>query len=206
MAISLPHAETTYTMDDLRSHSDGRDRCGWCGDDPLYVEYHDVEWGVGASTDNEWFEKVCLEGFQSGLSWITILKRRDAFREVFRNFDPEVVATFDETDVERLASDERIIRHRGKIRSTVNNAVRAIELREEFGSLEAFFTQFVEPDEHRPVVLADVPAQTDTSAALAKELRRRGWTFVGPTTMYAMAQSMGLVNDHLVGCWRRNNC
>jgi DNA-3-methyladenine glycosylase I len=195
-----------FAMTDLRSHSDGHDRCGWCGDDPIYIKYHDAEWGVGASTDNEWFEKVCLEGFQSGLSWITILKRREAFREVFECFDPEIVATFDDSDIERLVADERIIRHRGKIRSTVNNAARALELREEFGTLEAFFSQYSEPTMHRPVVLADLPAQTDTSAALAKELRRRGWTFVGPTTMYAMAQSMGLVNDHLVGCWRRESC
>ncbi len=193
-------------MNDLRSHADGRDRCGWCGDDPLYVNYHDTEWGVGASTDNEWFEKVCLEGFQSGLSWITILKRREAFREVFNGFDPELVATFGDADVERLVADERIIRHRGKITSTINNAVRALELRNEFGTLEAFFSQFAEPEAHEPLALVDVPAQTDTSAALAKELRRRGWTFVGPTTMYAMAQSMGLVNDHLVGCWCRDSC
>lgn len=193
-------------MNDLRSHADGRDRCGWCGDDPLYVNYHDTEWGVGALTDNEWFEKVCLEGFQSGLSWITILKRREAFREVFNGFDPELVATFGDADVERLVADERIIRHRGKITSTINNAVRALELRNEFGTLEAFFSQFAEPEAHEPLALVDVPAQTDTSAALAKELRRRGWTFVGPTTMYAMAQSMGLVNDHLVGCWRRDSC
>ena len=193
-------------MTDLRLHSDGNARCGWCGDDEDYVAYHDAEWGVRATSDNEWYEKVCLEGFQSGLSWITILRRRAAFREVFANFDPDVVATFTDSDVERLVLDERIIRHRGKISSTVNNAKRALELRAEFGSLDAFFMNYVEPDEHRPHSLGDVPAQTDTSRALAKELRRRGWTFVGPTTMYAMAQSMGLVNDHLIGCWRRDHC
>ncbi|MEC8503524.1 MAG: DNA-3-methyladenine glycosylase I, partial [Actinomycetota bacterium] len=164
------------------------------------------EWGIRATTDDEWYEKVCLEGFQSGLSWITILRRRDAFREVFANFDPDVVSTFTDSDVERLVLDERIIRHRGKISSTINNAKRALELRAEFGSLDAFFMSYVEPDEHRPHALGDVPAQTHTSRALAKELRRRGWTFVGPTTMYAMAQSMGLVNDHLIGCWRRDHC
>ncbi|MCH1490086.1 MAG: DNA-3-methyladenine glycosylase I [Ilumatobacteraceae bacterium] len=193
-------------MTDLRLHSDGNARCGWCGDDEDYVAYHDAEWGVRAMSDNEWYEKVCLEGFQSGLSWITILRRRAAFREVFANFDPDVVATFTDSDIERLVLDERIIRHRGKISSTVNNAKRALELRTEFGSLDAFFMNYVEPDGHRPDALGDVPAQTDTSRALAKELRRRGWTFVGPTTMYAMAQSMGLVNDHLIGCWRRDHC
>ncbi|MEC7174990.1 MAG: DNA-3-methyladenine glycosylase I [Actinomycetota bacterium] len=193
-------------MTDLRLHSDGNARCGWCGDDEDYVAYHDDEWGIRATTDDEWYEKVCLEGFQSGLSWITILRRRDAFREVFANFDPDVVSTFTDSDVERLVLDERIIRHRGKISSTINNAKRALELRAEFGSLDAFFMSYVEPDEHRPHALGDVPAQTDTSRALAKELRRRGWTFVGPTTMYAMAQSMGLVNDHLIGCWRRDHC
>ena len=193
-------------MTDLRLHSDGNARCGWCGDDEDYVAYHDAEWGVRAMSDNEWYEKVCLEGFQSGLSWITILRRRAAFREVFANFDPDVVATFTDSDIERLVLDERIIRHRGKISSTVNNAKRALELRTEFGSLDAFFMNYVEPDGHRPDALGDVPAQTDTSRALAKELRRRGWTFVGPTTMYSMAQSMGLVNDHLIGCWRRVHC
>ena len=193
-------------MTDLRLHSDGNARCGWCGDDEDYVAYHDAEWGVRATSDNEWYEKVCLEGFQSGLSWITILRRRPAFREVFANFDPDVVATFTDSDVESLVLDERIIRQRGKISSTINNAKRALELRAEFGSLDAFFANYVEPDEHRPHSLGDVPAQTDTSRALAKALRRRGWTFVGPTTMYAMAQSMGLVNDHLIGCWRRDHC
>ena len=193
-------------MTDLRLHSDGNARCGWCGDDEDYVAYHDAEWGVRATSDNEWYEKVCLEGFQSGLSWITILRRRTAFREVFANFDPDVVATFTDSDVERLVLDERIIRHRKKISSTINNAKRALELRAEFGSLNAFFADYAEPDEHRPHALSDVPAQTDTSRALTKALRRRGWTFVGPTTMYAMAQSMGLVNDHLIGCWRRDHC
>ena len=206
MVISLPGAPMKVAVTDLRLHSDGNARCGWCGDDEDYVAYHDAEWGVQATSDNEWYEKVCLEGFQSGLSWITILRRRAAFREVFANFDPDVVATFTDSDVERLVLDERIIRHRGKISSTINNAKRALELRAEFGSLDAFFTNYVEPDEHQPYALGDVPAQTDTSRALAKELRRRGWTFVGPTTMYAMAQSMGLVNDHLVGCWRRDHC
>ena len=204
--ISVPGAPMKVVVPDLRLHSDGNARCGWCGDDEDYVAYHDAEWGVRATSDNEWYEKVCLEGFQSGLSWITILRRRAAFREVFANFDPDVVATFTDSDVERLVLDERIIRHRGKISSTINNAKRALELRAEFGSLDAFFTNYVEPDEHQPHALGDVPAHTDTSRALAKELRCRGWTFVGPTTMYAMAQSMGLVNDHLVGCWRRDHC
>ena len=193
-------------IDDIRIGADGIARCRWCDVDDEYRRYHDEEWGRRPVHDDEWFEKVCLEGFQAGLSWITILRRRDRFREVFDGFDPSTVATFGERQVRAALRDAGIIRHEGKIRSTINNAARALDLKREFGSLGQFFIQFAEPEKSAPRRLADIPAKTETSLALSKALRSRGWTFVGPTTMYAMAQSMGLVNDHLVGCWRRESC
>lgn len=175
-------------------------RCWWCGDDPLYVEYHDHEWGIPVADDRRLFEKMCLEGFQAGLSWITILKKREAFREVFCDFDFEVVAEFDSRRVEVLLQDARIVRHRGKIESTINNAARAVELIDEFGSLGKFFWQF-EPS-RSPVIRSrnQVVPKTDASTELSKALKRRGWTFVGPTTCYALMQAMGMVNDHIRGC------
>ncbi len=151
--------------------------------------------------DQRLFEKICLEGFQAGLSWLTVLRKRDNFREAFAAFDPTVVAQFDEEDVDRLAANAGIIRHRGKIRSTINNAARALEMAASHGSLAAYFWQWAEFDS-APLRVAP-PATTEASTALAKDLRRRGWTFVGPTTCYAFMQAMGLVNDHLVGCWVR---
>ncbi len=187
--------------DGVRRGPDGVLRCWWPGDDPGYVDYHDTEWGVPVRDDRRLFEKVCLEGFQSGLSWLTILRKRDAFREVFAGFDPEVVARFGAADVERLLTDERIIRHRGKIEATINNAQRACELIEATGSLAdhvwSFAPQVPRP---RPQSLAEVPATTAESTALAKDLKRRGWRFVGPTTAYAFMQSMGLVDDHMARC------
>jgi DNA-3-methyladenine glycosylase I len=188
---------------DLVVGSDGNARCRWCEPHDDYREYHDLEWGVAPTNDLEWFEKVSLEGFQAGLSWITILRRRDRFREVFEGFDPNVVARFGDADISRLLGDAGIIRHEGKIRAVINNASRAIELLDECGTLGAYFERFREPDMHAPLALSEVPASTPTSTRLSRDLRRRGWKFVGPTTMYAMGQSMGLVNDHLVGCWRR---
>jgi len=180
----------------LRStHADGRARCAWCGDDPLYVEYHDREWGFPVREDRRLYEKVCLEGFQSGLSWLTILRKRARFREVFADFDFERVARFGKREVERLLADPGIVRHRGKIESTVNNARRARELADEWSSLRAFFGRFrVERafDGWLP--------QTEESRALSKELKRRGWSYVGPTTMHAFMQAVGLVNDHAAGC------
>jgi DNA-3-methyladenine glycosylase I len=175
-------------------------RCWWCGDDPLYVEYHDNEWGIPVADDQRLFEKMCLEGFQAGLSWLTILKKRDAFRESFCDFDFRVVAKFDSRRVESLLKDPRIVRHRGKIESTINNAARAHELIDEFGSLGKFFWQF-EPSTS-PVIRSrnQVVAKTEASTELSKSLKRRGWTFVGPTTCYALMQAMGMVNDHLRGC------
>jgi DNA-3-methyladenine glycosylase I len=169
--------------------------------DPDYVAYHDDEWGVGVADDHRLFEKVCLEGFQSGLSWLTILRKREHFRVAFAGFDPERVAAFGDADVERLLADAGIVRHRGKIRSTINNAQRAIELIEEFGSLAAYFWPHATFPDEAP---AAVSAITETSTMLSKDLKRRGWTFVGPTTMYAFMQAMGLVNDHLEGCCARD--
>ncbi|MCB1247690.1 MAG: DNA-3-methyladenine glycosylase I [Acidimicrobiia bacterium] len=166
----------------------------------MYESYHDTEWGVPQHDDHRLFEKVCLEGFQSGLSWLTILRKRDAFREVFAGFDPAVVATYGPVDIDRLLGDARIVRHRGKIDATVNNAGRALELIDEVGSLSTYFWSW-QPS--RPDVPATIPAATDTSTALSKDLKRRGWRFVGPTTMYAFMQAMGLVNDHLEGCSAR---
>ena len=183
---------------------DGRARCAWCSGDPAYVDYHDTEWGVPVRDDRALFEKICLEGFQSGLSWLTILRKRANFRRAFANFDLERVARFDKRDVNRLLKDAGIVRHRGKIESTINNARRCEDLLEEFGSLSEYVWRF-EPDARsRPKKLTwDVLKATATSresAALSKDLRGRGWTFVGPTTMYAFMQAMGLVNDHLHGC------
>ncbi len=191
-------------MTDLVVGPDGLSRCGWCEPHADYRAYHDVEWGRGPTHDIEWFEKVSLEGFQAGLSWLTILRRRENFRVAFAEFEPSVVAAFGESDVAALLGNPGIIRHEGKIRAVISNAHLALVMIEEFGSLGAFFNQFREPPSPAPRTLAEVAAVTATSAALAADLRRRGWRFVGPTTMYAMAQSMGLANDHLAGCWKRD--
>ena len=187
---------------------DGVARCWWGGGaDPDYRRYHDDEWGMPVSDDVRLFEKLTLEGFQSGLSWLTILRKREAFRRAFAGFDFAQVARFGKRDVERLLGDASIVRHRGKIESAINNARRAEELVEEAGSLAAFVWRFEPPPSARPRRLThDALAglsQTDESRALAKELKRRGWTFVGPTTVYAFMQAMGLVDDHLEGCAAR---
>jgi DNA-3-methyladenine glycosylase I len=179
-------------------------RCWWAGTDPLYVRYHDEEWGRPVTDDRRLFEKICLEGFQAGLSWLTILRKRDAFRRAFADFDPDRVAAFSARDVSRLLADAGIVRHRGKIESTINNARRAGELRHEFGSLAAYFWEWQPPRQTRPRRLTravlEAMATTAESAALSADLKRRGWTFVGPTTIYAFMQAMGLVNDHVEGC------
>lgn len=177
--------------------SDGQLRCWWGTGDDDYQLYHDLEWGFPQGNDHRLFEKVCLEGFQSGLSWLTILRKRENFRSAFSSFDYVVVAEYTESDVERLLEDAGIVRHRGKIEATINNAGRAIELVDEFGSLAAYFWSW-EPD--RGPAPGDIPATTDVSTALSKDLKSRGWRFVGPTTAYAFMQAMGLVNDHLDGC------
>lgn len=176
-------------------------------DDPLFQRYHDEEWGNPQVTDNIFYEKVCLEGFQSGLSWRTILHRRDAFRELFAGFDMDAVAIFTPTRLENLVKNARIIRNKRKIESALNNAHRAIQLRDEYGSLASFFWQFEPEPTNRPEIvdrawLATHP-YTAESTAMAVALKQRGWTFVGPTNMYALMQALGIVNDHVEGCPRQ---
>jgi DNA-3-methyladenine glycosylase I len=183
---------------------DGLLRCFWGGQPDDYRRYHDDEWGRPVRDERLLFEKICLEGFQSGLSWLTILRKRDNFRQAFANFDVQLVAQFDDGDVERLVQDAGIVRHRGKIESTINNAQRCLELRESGGSLSALvWAHEADAGSRPPQVskqwLMDHP-KTPESIALSKELKRRGWSFVGPTTMYAFLQSVGVVNDHQHGC------
>lgn len=177
---------------------DGKQRCRWCAATPEYVAYHDEEWGQPVADDRRLFEKLCLEGFQSGLSWRTILTKRENFRTAFCDFDFERIAAFTEADILRLLGDAGIVRHRGKIISVINNAKRAQELVREAGSLGAFVWRF-EPD---PAGLAEpqTVSTSNESTALSKALKKRGWTFVGPTTVYAFMQAMGMVNDHAVDC------
>ena len=188
----------------------GVSRCFWAGEHADYQAYHDREWGRPVTDDVRLFEKLCLEGFQAGLSWLTILRKRENFRAAFAGFDPARVARFRPARVERLLEDAGIVRHRGKIESTINNARRARELAAEFGSLAAYFWSFEPPASERPRRLTHGAlmklTKTPTSTALSKDLRRRGWSFVGPTTCYAFMQAMGLVNDHLEGCDARAAC
>ena len=188
--------------------NDSLPRCPWAGDDALYRHYHDQEWGRPVVDDTRLFEKICLEGFQSGLSWITILRKRERFREVFHGFEVERVARMDGGDIERLLADPGIIRHRGKIAATINNAARTLEVQREFGSFAAYVWRFEPKPEQRPDDLSwqaiRALAQTDASRALSKDLRKRGFAFVGPTTCYAFMQAMGLVNDHVEGCFCRD--
>ena len=179
---------------------DGITRCWWAGSDPLYVDYHDKEWGFTVRNDTRLFEKLCLEGFQAGLAWITILRKRENFRAAFKGFDIPTVAAFGADDVDGLLLDAGIVRHRGKIESTINNAERAIALQQEFGSLSEYFWSHAEKPAPAPRTIEDIPAKTAASTALSKDLKKRGWSFIGPTTVYAFTQAMGLVNDHLVGC------
>jgi DNA-3-methyladenine glycosylase I len=182
------------------------ERCAWAGHDAENVRYHDEEWGRPVTDDNRLFEKLCLEGFQSGLSWLTILKKRPQFRKQFRNFEVAKVARMGEADIGRLLQDAGIIRHRGKIASTINNAKRTLEIQREFGSLAAYIWRF-EPDEKAaPELGGTLESETVASRALSKDLRKRGFTFVGPTTCYAFMQAMGLVNDHYSHCFARGEC
>jgi len=187
----------------LISSHDGLPRCWWGAEPEIYRLYHDAEWGHPVTDDRRLFEKICLEGFQAGLSWLTILRKRPHFRVGFADFEIERVAGFGETDVSRLLDDSGIVRHEGKIRSTINNAVRALDLIEEKGSLSSYFWDWADPTDVPPV---DIPPTTATSVALSKDLKKRGWSFVGPTTVYAFMQAMGLVNDHLDGCHVRETC
>ena len=184
--------------------ADGLTRCFWCAADPMYLRYHDTEWGFPVRDDRRLFEKITLEGFQSGLSWLTILRKRENFRVAFEGFDIEQVARYTPRKVERLLKDASIVRHRGKIESTINNARRCADLIDAEGSLAAFVWGFEPDPRSRPRKLTwnvlKTMAITAESAALSAALKRHGWTFVGPTTMYAFMQAMGLVNDHLHGC------
>jgi DNA-3-methyladenine glycosylase I len=188
--------------------ADGVKRCPWGLSAPEYVAYHDDEWGRPVTDDVRIYEKLCLEGFQSGLSWLTILRKRDAFRRAFAGFVPEEVAAFDERDVERLLADAGIVRHRGKIEAAIANARATLEAQRVHGSLAAFVWSFEPTPRRRPAPkrLGELPASTDDSKALARALSKVGFRFVGPTTVYAAMQSLGLVNDHLSGCHARAAC
>ncbi|MEC5184837.1 DNA-3-methyladenine glycosylase I [Cryobacterium sp. MP_3.1] len=190
--------ETVIPRPSVVVGDDGVSRCGWAANDAEYRRYHDEEWGRPLRDEQRLFEKLCLEGFQAGLSWITILRRRPAFRAAFAGFDVDAVAAFTEADVERLLTDERIIRHRGKITATIDNARTTVALGE---SLTELIWSFAPAPRSAPLTdLAEVPAITPESTALSTALRARGYRFVGPTTMYALMQSSGLVNDHVLGC------
>jgi len=182
-------------------------RCGWCGELEDYCHYHDNEWGFPVDDDRRLFEKLCLEGFQSGLSWLTILRKREGFRKAFANFEIDKVARFTERDVERLLGDASIVRHRGKIEAAIHNARCAQELLKTEPSLAAYFWKFEPDPKSRPKTLTPEVLRTmgtsPESTALSKDLKKRGWKFVGPTTMYALMQAMGLVNDHMDGCTTR---
>ena len=194
---------------ELTIGADGEQRCWWPGDHADYLRYHDEEWGRPTTSTNRLFEKICLEGFQSGLSWLTILRKRANFRAAFADFELERVAAFGDADVERLLGDAGIIRHRGKIEATINNARRALELIESEGGGDDALVDWIwswaviEPERTAD---GGIPASTERSTALAKELKRRGWRFFGPTTAYAFMQSEGLTNDHLPGCFVRDAC
>jgi DNA-3-methyladenine glycosylase I len=187
--------------DDLLTGADGRLRCSWAGSAPEYLDYHDTEWGRELRGDQAMFERLSLEAFQSGLSWITILRKRDGFRAAFRGFDLEQVAGFGDSDVHRLLGDAGIVRNRAKIEATIANARAALDLDGSFDDLVWSFA----PTGARaaPRTSADVPATSPESVAMAKELKRRGFRFVGPTTAYALMQATGMVDDHLAECWVR---
>ena len=203
-------AESDPLPDGLIRDDDGRVRCNWGDSATTMGAYHDDEWGFPVEDDHELFEKICLEGFQSGLSWRTILNKRPAFREVFRGFNFEQVARFGAADVTRLLGDARIVRHRGKIEATINNAQRACAAAEAHGSLSALLWRYEPPAERRPkkithATLTSTPKTAD-STRLAADLKKLGWRFFGPTTAYAFMQAMGLVNDHIDGCAVRDAC
>ena len=182
---------------------DGLARCWWCGTNPLYVDYHDTEWGVPVHGDREMFERLTLEAFQSGLSWITILKRRETFRAAFAGFDPRVIAGFGPADRERLMNDPGIIRNNAKIDATIHNAAIVADMMDrEPGALDELIWSHAPKSTARRATRADIPAVTPESQALAKSLKKRGFRFVGPTTAYAHMQAVGVVNDHVAGCHR----
>lgn len=200
----------TMSSEWLRPTSTGKLRCWWPGDDVPYQEYHDTEWGRAVIDDERLFEKVCLEGFQSGLSWLTILRKRENFRQAFAGFDIDVVARFTEKDITRLMNDAGIVRHRGKIEATINNAAKALELIEQTGSLSQHFWSFAPTSPYGRDGESQHPSGLSTTSpsaiALSKDLKKRGWKFVGPTTMYSFMQSMGMINDHLQECFVHEAC
>jgi DNA-3-methyladenine glycosylase I len=193
--------------DGITVGEDGVARCWWGAGDPLYRRYHDQEWGRPVDDERRLFEKLTLEGFQAGLSWLTILRKRERFRQAFAGFDPPAVARFGDREVDRLLADAGIVRNRAKIEATIGNARRYPDLVGEFGSLAAYVWRFEPDPATRPAVMDHATllalGQSPESAAMSKDLRRRGWSFVGPTTVYAFMEAMGLVNDHLEGCHRR---
>ena len=182
---------------------DGLTRCGWGSEPELYRAYHDQEWGRPSTDDNHLFEKICLEGFQAGLSWLTILRKRSSFRLAFSRFDPSEVARYGDREVMRLLADPGIVRNEAKIRSTINNARCALDLIDETGSLSDYFWAWAQPDQPAPT---EPVASTPASKQLSADLKRRGWSYVGPITIHAFMQSVGLVNDHMEGCHRRSAC
>ena len=200
--------ETKVDGDVLDVGDDGLLRCWWSGSTAEYRAYHDLEWGRPTVDDRTLFEKLCLEGFQAGLSWLTILRKRENFRSAFHNFDVSIIAEYDQHDVDRLLADAGIVRHRGKIESTINNAQRALDLTARGSSLSELLWSFAPDAQSRPDVLTRAllieSATSVESTALSKHLKRSGWSFVGPTTMYALMQAMGLVNDHQYSCYVRD--
>ncbi|MEN9553633.1 MAG: hypothetical protein RLY24_1228 [Actinomycetota bacterium] len=194
----------------LQPVGDSSFRCWWPANDVPYQQYHDTEWGRPVHDDQKLFEKLCLEGFQAGLSWLTILRKRENFRDAFHNFDHEVVAHFSDNEIEELMTNAGIVRHRGKIEAVINNAQRISELIDDAGSLNSYFWSFApqtpfgrEETSQHP---SGVPSTSPSATRLSNDLKKRGWKFVGPTTMYSFMQSMGLVNDHVEGCWVRDEC
>jgi len=183
-------------------------RCEWCGDDPLYLAYHDEEWGVPVHDDRLLFEMVVLQGAQAGLSWMTILKKRENYRKAFDGFDWDKVAAYTEKDIERLLGDAGIVRNRLKVKSAIKNARATIAVREEFGSLDAYLWQFVngKPIKNAWKTMRDIPVKTSESDAMSKDLKKRGFNFVGSTICYAFMQAAGMVNDHMVDCFRYEEC
>jgi DNA-3-methyladenine glycosylase I len=183
-------------------------RCPWCGSDPLYISYHDHEWGVPLHDEHRLFEMLTLEGAQAGLSWLTILRKREGYRRAFAGFDPQTVAGFGDADVARLLADQGIVRNRLKIASTISNARSVLDVQARYGSLDAFLWGFVDgvPLRNSWRTMSEIPASTPLSDLISKELKRRGFRFVGSTVCYAFMQATGMVNDHLTGCFRYDRC
>ena len=196
---------TAHSSQSTVKGEDGNKRCAWCVSDPQYMKYHDTEWGKPVTDDQKLYEKLCLEGFQAGLSWLTILRKRENFREAFQGFDPEKVAKFTSRDITRLVKNDGIVRNRMKIEAAIANAKATLHVQDELDSLSTLIWSFAPKKPKRaPRTLSDIPATSQESVALSKELLKRGFKFVGPTTMYAAMQSLGLVNDHLATCFARD--